>query len=268
MLPSVAVQSGLILLREGLEVILVLAALGAFLRRMAPERLGALAAGALGGLAASLLAAGAYAAWRGGAHDDTVEGLTCLAAAGLMLWTGGWMWLRSDPRAWTAALKRQTEQALASGRVATAIGAIGFLAVFREGAETALFLSAVAAGEDGAVWPMLAGLGVASLGLAWLWWVVSRATLRLPLRPLFIGTSVFLLAMAARLVGAAVQEFQEQSIVTFTPDGMPGWLGDIGFAPSWEALILQVGVLVAVAAFIALPRRAAAAPPAPVAAAE
>src|SRR5690242_15190636 len=118
---SVAVEAALILLREGLEVILVLAALTAFLRWAAPERMGALRWGALGGLAASLLAAAAYTAWRGGAHDDTVEGVTCFIAAALMLWTGGWMWLRSDPRGWTSMLKRQAEQALASGRVAAAV---------------------------------------------------------------------------------------------------------------------------------------------------
>lgn len=253
MLNSVTVEAAVILLREGLEVILVLAALTAFLRRAAPERMGALLLGALGGLAASLLAAGAYAAWRGGAHDDTVEGVTCLLAAGLMVWTGGWMWLRSDPRAWSSALKRQAEQALASGRVAAAVGGIGFLAVFREGAETVLFLSALS--TTASIGPMLTGLGVATIGLACLWWVIDRATVRLPLRPLFIGTSVFLLAMAARFVGAAVQEFQEQALVPFTPDDLPNWLADLGVAPSWEALALQVAVLVAVAVFLALPRR-------------
>ena len=217
-----ALQSALILLREGLEVILVLAALGAFLRRAAPDRLRALRWGALGGLAASLLAAGAYATWRGGAHDDVVEGFTCLAAAALMLWTGGWMWLRADPKAWSAALARQTEQALQSGRVGAAIAGIGFLAVFREGAETVLFLSALAT-EAEAYGPMLAGLAVASVGLGVLWWVITRATRRLPLRPLFIGTSLFLLLMAARFVGAAVQEFQEQALIGFTPDNLPAW---------------------------------------------
>lgn len=251
---SIAVEAAVILLREGLEVILVLAALTAFLRRAAPERMGALRWGAVGGLLASLLVALAYAAWRGGTHDDTVEGVTCLVAAALMLWTGGWMWLRSDPRAWTSALKRQAEQALASGRVAAAVGSIGFLAVFREGAETVLFLLALGATAANLA-PMALGLGVAALGLCALWWVVSRATVRLPLRPLFVGTSVFLLAMAARFVGAGIQEFQEQAVVPFTPANLPDWLVDIGVAPSWEALALQVAVLAAVAVFLALPRR-------------
>lgn len=254
---SIGLQSALILLREGLEVILVLAALGAFLRRMAPDRLGALRWGAAGGLAASLLAAAAYAAWRGGEHDDFVEGVTCLAAAALMLWTGGWMWLRSDPKAWSASLARQTEQALRSGRVGAAVAGIGFLAVFREGAETVLFLSAIAT-EAGAMLPMLGGLAVASLGLFALWWAVTRAARRIPLRPLFIGTSLFLLFMAARFVGAAVQEFQEQALIGFTPDNLPDWAEEIGLSPSWEALALQGAVVALVLLFVMVPRRKAA----------
>ena len=251
---SVAIDAAVILLREGLEVILVLAALTAFLRRAAPDRMGALGWGALAGLAASLLLAIAYATWSGGAHDDRVEGVTCLIAAALMLWTGGWMWLRSDPRAWTSALKRQAERALASRRVATAVGGIGFLAVFREGAETVLFILALGT-TAASVTPMLLGLGVATLCLAVLWWIVNRATVRLPLRPLFIATSVFLLAMATRFVGAGIQEFQEQAIVPFTPAEIPDWLVEIGIAPSWEALALQVTVVATVAIFLAIPRR-------------
>src|SRR3954452_12336921 len=145
---SVAVQAALILLREGLEAILVLAALAALLCKIAPERIGAIWAGAGLGLLASLLTAGAYMAWRGGEHDDFVEGITCLLAAGLMLWTGGFLWRRSDPRAWGAALSRQAQAALNADRVPVALGLIGFLAVFREGAETALFLAALGTEES------------------------------------------------------------------------------------------------------------------------
>src|SRR4051794_13503749 len=203
---SVAVQAALILLREGLEAILVLAAL---LRKIAPERIGAIWAGAGLGLLASLLTAGAYMAWRGGEHDDFVEGITCLLAAGLMLWTGGFLWRRSDPRAWSATLQRQAHAALSADRVPLALGLIGFLAVFREGAETALFLAAL--GSEGSMAGMLAGLAVGALGLGLLWYLVIRAAVRLPLRPLFRVTSLFLLFMAARLVAAGIQEFQEQS---------------------------------------------------------
>jgi high-affinity iron transporter len=192
-------------------------------------------------------------AWRGGAHDDFVEGITCLLAAGLMLWTGGFLWRRSDPRAWSAALQRQAHAALAADRVPLALGLIGFLAVFREGAETALFLAAL--GSEGSMAGMLAGLAVGALGLGVLWYLVIQAAVRLPLRPLFRVTSLFLLFMAARLVAAGIQEFQEQSLLSFNPDPLPEMVQTIGFAPSWEGLAAQLLVLAGVALVLAWPRR-------------
>lgn len=255
---SVAVQAALILLREGLEAILVLAALAALLRRMAPERIGALWAGAGLGVLASLLTAGAYMAWRGGEHDDWVEGITCLLAAGLMLWTGGFLWRRADPKAWSAALQRQAHAALNAERVTVALGLIGFLAVFREGAETALFLAAL--GAEGSVGGMLAGLAAGALGLGLLWHLLIRAAVRIPLRPLFRVTSLFLLFMAVRLVAAGIQEFQEQALLSFNPTSLPELAEIIGLSPSWEGLAVQLLVLAGVGLVLAWPRRPAAEP--------
>lgn len=250
---SIAVQAALILLREGLEAILVLAALAALLRKMAPERMAALWSGAGLGVLASLGTAGAYLAWRGGVHDDWVEGVTCLIAAALMLWTGGWLWRRADPRAWTHSLRRQAEAALNADRVPVALGLIGFLAVFREGAETALFLAAL--GQEGSMGDMLAGLAVGAAGLGVLWWLLIRAAVRLPLRPLFLATSVFLLLMAARLVGAGLQEFQEQALIPFDPADVPAWAEALGVSPNWEGLGAQLLVLAVVGLVLAWPRR-------------
>ncbi|MBK1658838.1 FTR1 family iron permease [Paracraurococcus ruber] len=250
---SVALESALILLREGLEAILVLAALAALLRKVAPARIGALWAGAGLGLLASLATAGAYAAWRGGVHDDTVEGVTCLLAAGLMLWTGGFLWRRSDPRAWAATLQRQAHAALAADSVPVALGLIGFLAVFREGAETALFLGAL--GSEESLPGMLVGLAAGAVGLGLLWYLIIRAAVRLPLRPLFRVTSLFLLLMAARLVAAGLQEFQEQAIISFTPAELPPLAEAIGLSPSWEGLVAQAMVLAGAALVLAWPKR-------------
>ena len=262
-----AVDAGLILLREGLEAVLVLAALAAFLRRAAPGRGGALGLGALAGLGASLLAAVAYAALLGGVHDDRVEAVTCLLAAGLMLWTGGWLARNADPRAWSQALHRQAGRALAAGerRVALAVAGIGFLAVFREGAETALFLGALGGGEQPA--QVAAGIAGASLLLALLWLAIRDGTRRLPLRPLFLGTSFFLLVMAARFLAAAMAELQEQSLLGFTPVELPAPLAALGLPGSLEGLV-AFGLVLALAPMALWPRRRPAAAPAAMVAAE
>lgn len=244
---SSSADAGLILFREGLEAILVLAALAAFLKRAAPERAGHLAWGAAAGVGASLLAAIAFMAWRGGDHDDRIEGIACLLAAGLMLWTGGWLARHADPKAWTDDLRRRAEAAIASRRVGLAVGAIGFLAVFREGAETVLFLSALLRDAPSPL-ALLPGLGVAAVVLAGVWVAITRLAVRLPLRPLFLGTSFFLLVMAARLAAAAVQEFQEQSLIPFDPFNLPAWAEAAGLPGNIE----QAAAMAAVA-LLALP---------------
>ncbi|MEO3473533.1 FTR1 family protein [Roseomonas sp. CAU 1739] len=244
-----AFDAGLILFREGMEAILVLAALAAFLQRAAPEQGRALGFGAIAGVAASLIAAAAFMAWRDGAHDDRLEGVVCLLAAGLMLWTGGWLARRSDPRAWTAELRRKTEAAMAAPRVGLAVAAIGFLAVFREGAETVLFLAALL-GDAPSPAALLPGMAVAAALLAALWFALTRLALKLPLRPLFLGTSVFLLVMAARLAAAAVQEFQEQAMLPLDPFDLPRWAATIGLPDNLEQAAAMA--LVAVLAIPAL----------------
>jgi high-affinity iron transporter len=250
---TVALDAALILLREGLEAVLVLAALAAMLRRAAPEQGRTLALGAAAGIAASLLAALAYHLLLGGEHDDRIEAATCALAAVLMLWTGGWLARRADPRAWSQALQRQADRALASRRVGLTVAAIGFLAVFREGAETVLFLAAL--GDNGQPLALLAGLAVATGLLALLWAVIARGTVRLPLRPLFLGTSAFLLVMAARFAAAAVQELQEQAMLPFTPVDLPAPLAVLGLPDSLEALGVMAAVLL-LALLALLPRRA------------
>lgn len=248
---AIAVESFMIVLREGLEALLVIAALAAFLVRAGEaHRRRALAWGAAAGLAASIVAAWIFAQFFGGAHDDLTEGLIMAAAALLLFYVSGWLWLRRDPAAWQRYLQVQTERALAADGPLLLAG-IAFLAVFREGAETILFLHAVVAGESGALPAMLAGLGLAAIALALLFWAMTRLALRLPLRPVFALTSAFLFLLGLRFTGQAMQEFQEVGWFSYTDSGLPAWAVQAGFNPSFEALGLQL-LLICAALVVAL----------------
>jgi high-affinity iron transporter len=131
---SVALQSAGILLREGIEAMLVVAALAAFLRRSgAVAELKAVYLGAILAILASVLAAIVFDVFLGGAHDDRLEAAVMLAS-GLMLYMSGWLFLRQNPGAWNAALRRSAERAISSG-TSPSLAAIAFLAVFREAAK-------------------------------------------------------------------------------------------------------------------------------------
>jgi high-affinity iron transporter len=172
-----------------------------------------------------------------------MEGIIILIAASLMLYVSGWLMVKQDPRGWQDYLAHKAVNALAQ-ETAWAVGALAFLAVFREGAETVLFINALAAAEGGWSGGLFAGLALATAGLVVLFYFINLIAQKLPLRPLFIITSAFLFAMAIKFIGEAVQEFQEQSMLPFTELKDVTWLGWIGLNPTLEALSAQLLVIV------------------------
>ena len=212
--------------------------------------------GAAAAVIASLIAAWVFQVFNNGMHSDIFEGVVMILAAALMLYVSGWLLLRQDPKAWQGYLQVQADAALAK-RTGMAVGALAFLAVFREGAETVLFVHALANSSGGFSMELIAGLAAAALGLVVLFFVINSVARRIPLRPLFIVTSAFLFLMALKFIGHAIQEFQEQQYISYTDIGKAGpWLDTLGLNPTVEAVAVQVLVIVcAVVTFVLLDRR-------------
>ncbi|OQW53335.1 MAG: iron permease FTR1 [Proteobacteria bacterium SG_bin9] len=237
------VQTLVILLREGLEAMLVLAALASYLVKAGAEhRVKALYGGALAAVAASLVAAWLFAVFNNGDHNDTLEGVVILFAAALMLYVSGWLMVKQDPRGWQDYLATKADRALDQG-TAWAVAALAFFAVFREGAETVLFIAAVA--KDGWTAGIFAGLLVGAVLLAALFYFINLIARRLPLRPVFVITSAFLFVMGVKFIGDALQEFQEQNIIPLNEIKSLAWIENIGLHPNVEALSFQVLIVVA-----------------------
>src|ERR1700710_1151895 len=98
---SAFIQAAVILLREGLEAMLVIAALAGYLTKAgASHRVGALYGGALAAVAASIVAAWLFAMLNSGEHSDIMEGIIILIAASLMLYVSGWLMVKQDARGW------------------------------------------------------------------------------------------------------------------------------------------------------------------------
>ncbi|MBR1150172.1 FTR1 family protein [Bradyrhizobium sp. JYMT SZCCT0428] len=240
---SAFIQAAVILLREGLEAMLVIAALAGYLRKVgSAHRVGALYSGALVAVGASFIAAWVFAVFNSGDHSDVLEGVIILFAAALMLYVSGWLMVKQDPRGWQDYLAHKADSALAQDTV-WAVGALAFLAVFREGAETVLFINALAKTEGGWSAGLFGGLAAAAVGLAVLFYFINMIAQKLPLRPLFVITSAFLFAMAIKFIGEAVQEFQEQAIITVTEVKGSAFFTAIGLNPSMEALSIQLLVI-------------------------
>jgi high-affinity iron transporter len=249
---SIALQSGTILLREGLEALLILAVIAAFLKRSHATASQKSSVYWGGGVAviASLFTAMIFNLFYNGGHDDRIEAFVLLLAAGLLFYMSGWLLLRQDPKVLKQELEKGASKALNSGTTFS-IAALSFFAVFREGAETVLFLHALASTVDGYSMSFIAGLVIATAVLAFLFIAMQSLAMRLPLRPVFLLTSAFLFIMGLRFVGAGIQEMQEMDWIGLHNVFIPTGLDIIFVNASWEAIGLQL-VIGAVAALSAL----------------
>ncbi|MEZ5856098.1 MAG: FTR1 family protein [Hyphomicrobiaceae bacterium] len=243
LMSTVFIESASIILREGLEAILVLVALAAYLSRIGAEnRLTALWSGAGLAIVVSIVMAWMFETFFNGAHNDMLEGVLIFVAAALMLYVSGWLFLKQDPRAWQAYLRKETDKAVAAS-TGLAVAALAFFAVVREGGETILFLHTVAKTNGGWSLPLVGGIVAAGVALGVFFWVVVGGTRRLPLRAVFLVTSGFLFLMALKFIGEGLQEFQEQALVPYDMSPASDLLQRLGLNPTWEALGMQAAVI-------------------------
>lgn len=239
-------SSLLILLREGLEAILVLAAIIAFVRKtgrrdaMPYIHAGWIAAVALG---VATWAVSSYLLAITGASRELTEGFSALAASAMLLYVGAWLHNRSHAHAWQSFIREQVTTALGK-RTLWAMAAIAFLAVYRELFEVILFYQALwaQAGPSGEG-SVLAGMAAGAAVLAVLGWAILHYGVRLPIGPFFTASSALLVLMSVVFVGHGVAALQEAGVVTATPAGVVS-LPMLGVHPTEQGLASQ-GLLVA-----------------------
>jgi high-affinity iron transporter len=238
-----------ILLREGLEALLVVAALCALLvqagRRDALPYIhaGWLVALLLGGV--TWMAASSVVTISGATREMT-EGVTALMAAGVLLYVGFWMHGKSHARQWQAYLAGRLQGAL-GGRTMWTLALVSFLAVYREAFETVLFYQALAlqAGPGGSM-PLLGGVLAGAAVLALLGWMVVRGGARLPLGVFFGAGSSLLALLAVVLAGKGIVALQEAGWLPVDPVSFPS-LPLLGVYPNLQSLLLQAALVVLVA---------------------
>ncbi len=246
------VQSLMILLREGLEAILIIGALMAFLAKIGAAHrrrdihIGVGAAVALSLLTAVLLETVFELS---PAHQEVLEAITMLVAVVVLFYVSYWLLSKMEVQKWTAFVKERVQLAV-SGGSAFALASAAFLAVYREGFETVLFYKAllVSGGASGALLPVVAGIAAATLLLAVVYVLINRYGVKLPLRPFFAVTSAFLYYTAFVFAGKGVAELQAGGVVGTTV--LPGWprVAALGIYPTVESLLAQ-GILVVLAVF-------------------
>jgi high-affinity iron transporter len=254
------------ILREGVEVILVLTMLIALATRsvkgpsetevgvdLRKQALRAITWGVILAAVASLgtaLGLNLLVASAQGRTRELLEGLVMLLAAGVLFYVSYWLISQSESRRWLDFLKRHAQRGVELGGRGT-LALTAFLAVYREGAETALMYQALLGtqGQSRAgLLGLAAGLMVGLLVLVFLALVVRATSVRLPLRAFFQVSGAVLFGMAVVFAGNAIFELQQYGLLkTTTLSGRLDWLGPgiplLGLYPNVQTLSVQALLL-------------------------
>jgi len=234
-----------ILLREGLEGMLVLAAIIAFVVKSGQRN--ALAYIHAGWGSALLLGILTWvaASWLvdiSGAGREITSGVTALFASAMLIYVGFWLHDKTHAKAWQKFLKDKVGAALEK-KTMWALALISFFSVYREIFETVLFYQALwtqtSAGTRPALW---SGMVTACLTLLAVGWGLFRFGIRLPLGTFFSVTSILLAIMAVIFAGQGVASLQDAGIIATSPVNFIS-LPMLGILPTIQTLMMQLAVI-------------------------
>ena len=221
-----------IILREGLEAILIVGAIVAYLVKsgnkqgVVPVYIGSVFA-----IVCSFAMAGLLA-WLKAINPETtmsqeiIEGVAALLAVAVLFYVSNWMVSKAESAAWNSYIEGKVAVSASRGSMFT-LGFTAWLAVFREGAEVILFYQPMLSEEyANMVW---LGFGLGCVALIAVFLAIRILSIRLPLKPFFLGTSVLMAAMSICFLGAGIKELMEGGVF----DGMAFMLA----SPSWLSWI-------------------------------
>jgi len=238
-------NSFVIMVREGLEAILIIAAIIAFLGATGAHssikyiHYGWIAA-IVAGLFTWLLARTVINI--SGAQREVIEGVTSLLAASVLFYVSYWLITKIEVQKWKSYIKNKVERAVSKKSV-LALAGVSFFAVYREAFETVLFYQALwyqaESTQTAVVWGLLAGVAV----LVVLYFVVFKLALTIPIKYFFSVTSVFLYLLSFILLGKGVLEFQKAGTVGITPIDFLPTIDALGIYPTAQTAIPQ-GILI------------------------
>lgn len=240
-----AFDAAAIILREGLEALLVVAALLTFLRRANhgdKQRwiwLGA-GVGVLLSIAVAVLLQAIFSQVAAGRNREIIEGVTGLLAAAMLFYVSYWLHSTASLSGWRRYIDTNTTRALARGNL-IGLALLAMMAIFREGAETAVFYLGIAPAI--AFQDLLLGIGAGVAILAVVAWLILVAGIKLPLRLFFQVAGVLVFYLGFKFVGTGIHALQVAGAVSTTP--IP-WLPAIpffGIYPTVETLLPQLIIL-------------------------
>ncbi len=257
---SSAGQAFLILIREGLEALLVVAAVIAYLVKSGNKRFARwIYLGVVAGLAGSGLVAVLFTFLFGGSGpiQEISEGVCALIATLMLLWTSNWMLNKSSVEAWNNYIRNKTEAAVAGAQskvesgqglglgMIASLAMLSFLAVFREGAETVIFYESIYSMSQDAHGMWVGGLAAAAV-LIVIFLILRFTSVKIPINPFFLITSIVMAALVVIFAGGGIHALIEGDLIEGTYLSTVPTNDWIGLYPYVETITAQVIAAIAV----------------------
>ena len=239
-------DSALILLREGLEALLIIMALLSFLtnaKQQAMRKWVYVGAGA--GLALSIVVAimmsTVLQSVTIGNDREMMEGYVGLVAAALMIGVGIWMHQKSNVASWNRYISKQMGQAISKGSI-LAMASVSFLSVFREGAETIVFYAGIA--PKMSTMEFVMGILLAVVILVIVAVVFMKLSHRVPIHRFFAVATILIYVLAFKIIGVSLHTLQLTNVINTTVQPRLPIIDFIGFYPTNETIMAQLGLLI------------------------
>lgn len=236
-----------ILLREGLEALLVIVALLGFLNKSGHSDkknwlwfglgAGVLVSVVIGVVVRLLFSSGTF-----GNNNFMIAGYTGLFAAVMLIYMSYWLHSKSSLASWKQYINHQGTKALATGSL-WSIAVLAFLAVFREGTETVLFFIGMASSIS--LTTLLTGIVLGLFILGVLAFLILKAGVKIPMRPFFLVSSILVFYLCFKFLGMGIHGLQLAGVLQASHTDVLPSIEFLGFYSTWENIIPQAILLLA-----------------------
>nr|WP_218927057.1 FTR1 family protein [Mammaliicoccus sciuri] len=248
-------DAALILLREGVEALLIIMALLTVTRKSEQTKASKwIVIGSVIGIVLSIALAFIFKAIfeNLGSTRELTEGLVGIGSVILMLIVGIWLHSKSSLDSWQNFINKNMDKAMSTGSIVT-FGLVAFLSVFREGAETIIFYLGIVGKIS--TWSLILGIIVASVILALIAIFFNQITKWIPIHRLFFIMSLFIFILAFKILGVSIHTLQILNIVPqHTINHLP-FIDLIGFYPTYETLIPQLALVILVVIYYTMSKK-------------
>lgn len=234
-----------IILREGLEALLVVVALLGFLNKSGNSHkkswiYGGVAVGFAVSIVLAVLVKVLFTSGTFGNNNFLISGWTGIFAAVMLIYVSYWLHSKSNVDAWKSYVSDKSSKALATGSLFS-LGFLAFLAVFREGTEIVLFYIGMASSIK--LYDLLIGIALGLLILTVITVLVLKVGLRIPMRPFFQVSSILVFYLAIKFTGMGINGLQLAGLLPATSSELLPTIPWLAVYPTWQGTSAQLIII-------------------------